>query len=121
MRDILMFRGAQRILDICAVLQPREKVAILTDFLKVSIARALTSAAVAMEVEPVVLVMPPREVDGQEPPETVALALKKADLILTPVSKSVTHTNAIREGVAQGSRGIMLSAFVEDQLISGGI
>ena len=121
MRDILMFRGAQRILDICAVLQPREKVAILTDFLKVSIARALTSAAVAMEVEPVVLVMPPREVDGQEPPETVALALKKADLILTPVSKSVTHTNAIREAVAQGSRGIMLSAFVEDQLISGGI
>jgi leucyl aminopeptidase (aminopeptidase T) len=65
--------------------------------------------------------MPPREVDGQEPPETVAMAFKKADLILTPVAKSVTHTNAVKEAIAGGSRGIMLSAFVPEQLISGGV
>jgi leucyl aminopeptidase (aminopeptidase T) len=121
MNRILMFKGAQRILNVCAGLQPQEKVAIVTDFLKVTIAETLASAASAIGAEPVILIMPPREVDGQEPPEIVAEALKKADLILTPVSKSVTHTNAIREAVAQGSRGIMLSAFVEDQLISGGI
>lgn len=116
-----MYAGASRILDVCAGLKPGEKVLILTDFLKESIARVLASAAMAMGAEPVIMVMPPREVDGQEPPETVAMAFKKADLILTPVAKSVTHTNAVKEAIAGGSRGIMLSAFVPEQLISGGI
>ncbi len=116
-----MYRGAQRILNVCAGLKPGEKVLILTDFLKESIARVLASAAMAMGAEPVIMVMPPREVDGQEPPETVAMAFKKADLILTPVAKSVTHTNAVKEAIAGGSRGIMLSAFVPEQLISGGV
>ena len=121
MKEILMYRGAQRILNVCAGLKPGEKVLILTDFLKESIARVLASAAMAMGAEPVIMVMPPREVDGQEPPETVAMAFKKADLILTPVAKSVTHTNAVKEAIAGGSRGIMLSAFVPEQLISGGV
>lgn len=121
MKDVLMYRGAQRILSICAGLQVQEKVLILTDFLKESIARILASVAMAMEAEPVIMTMPPRQLDGQEPPETVAEALKRADLILTPVSKSVTHTNAIKDAIATGSRGIMLTAFIDDQLISGGI
>ena len=121
MKEILMYAGASRILDVCAGLKPGEKVLILTDFLKESIARVLASAAMAMGAEPVIMVMPPREVDGQEPPETVAMAFKKADLILTPVAKSVTHTNAVKEAIAGGSRGIMLSAFVPEQLISGGV
>jgi len=116
-----MYKGAQRILNVCAGLKPGEKVLILTDFLKESIARVLASAAMAMGAEPVIMVMPPREVDGQEPPETVAMAFTKADLILTPVAKSVTHTNAVKEAIAGGSRGIMLSAFVPEQLISGGV
>lgn len=116
-----MYAGAHRILDVCAGLKPGEKVLILTDFLKESIALVLASAAMAMGAEPVIMVMPPREVDGQEPPETVAMAFKKADLILTPVAKSVTHTNAVKEAIAGGSRGIMLSAFVPEQLISGGV
>jgi len=116
-----MYRGAQRILNVCAGLKPGEKVLILTDFLKESIARVLASAAMAMGAEPVIMVMPPREVDGQEPPETVAMAFTKADLILTPVAKYVTHTNAVKEEIAGERRGIMLSAFVPEQLISGGV
>ncbi len=116
-----MYAGAHRILDVCAGLKPGEKVLILTDFLTESIALVLASAAMAMGAEPVIMVMPPREVDGQEPPETVAMAFKKADLILTPVAKSVTHTNAVKEAIAGGTRGIMLSAFVPEQLISGGV
>ena len=121
MKEILMYRGAARILKVCADLQAGEAVLILTDFLKESIARILASAAMAMEAEPVIMVMPPREVDGQEPPEMVATAMRKADLILTPVAKSVTHTNAVKEAIAGGSRAIMLTAFVPEQLISGGI
>ena len=121
MKEVLMYRGAERILKVCADLKAGEKVLILTDYLKESIARVLASAAMAMEAEPVIMIMPPREVDGQEPPETAAMAMKKADLILTPVAKSVTHTNAVKDAIAGGSRGIMLTAFVPEQLISGGI
>ncbi len=121
MKDVLMYKGAQRILDVCAGLKSGEKVLILTDFLKEPIGRVLASAAMAMGAETVLMIMPPRELDGQEPPDTVAMAFKKADLILTPVAKSVTHTNATKEAIAGGTRGIMLSAFVPEQLISGGV
>ncbi len=121
MKEIQMYKGAQRILETCAGLKSGEKVLILTDFLKEPIGRILADAAIDKGAEVVLMIMPPRELDGQEPPDVAATALKGADLILTPVARSVTHTNAIKDAIAAGSRGIMLSAFVPEQLISGGI
>ena len=42
-------------------------------------------------------------------------------MILTPVSTSITHTQAVKEAAAAGSRAIALTAFTEDLLIRGGI
>jgi leucyl aminopeptidase (aminopeptidase T) len=51
----------------------------------------------------------------------VAEAMKKANVFLTPVSTSITHTRSTKEAVAAGSRGIIMTAFTEDLLIRGGI
>src|SRR5699024_9410226 len=56
-----------------------------------------------------------------EPPEHVAAAMRSADVIFTPLTHSITHSNATKEAIESGARGIMLSAFIPDQLIEGGI
>ncbi len=121
MKQILMMRGAKNIVVNCAIVKPGEKVLIATDTEMVSIAQVLATAAHGEGAEMVMAIMPPRELDSQEPPETVAAAMKVADVILTPVSRSITHTRSLQEAVGAGARAVVMTAFTEDLLISGGI
>ena len=41
--------------------------------------------------------------------------------VLAPVSKSITHTHAVKEAAQAGARGLMLTQFRDDMLIYGGI
>src|SRR5699024_4558966 len=117
MQQVLMMKGAKRLMDVCAKVNKGEKVLILTDYLKSSLAEVLAAAAHEREAEAVVMVMTPRELDGAEPPSHVASAMKSSDVIFTPLSRSITHSNATKEAIENGARGIMLSAFIPDQLI----
>ena len=121
MKQILMMRGAKKLIENNATVKPGEKVLIITDPEMVSIAQALATAAHGEGAETVMMIMPPREFDSQEPPETVAAAMKMADVIFTPVIRSITHTRALHEACAVGARAIVMTAFTEDLLISGGI
>jgi len=121
MKQLLMMRGAKKLMENNTAVKPGEKVLIITDPEMVSIAQALAIMAYAEGAETVMAIMPPREFDSQEPPETVAAAMKMADVIFTPVTRSITHTQALHEGVAAGARAIVMTAFTEDLLISGGI
>jgi leucyl aminopeptidase (aminopeptidase T) len=116
-----MMRGARTILDDCASVKPREKVLIITDTKLVRIGEVLTAAAYEREAEPVLAIMEPRARDGQEPPDMIAEAMKHADVILSPVSRSITHTKAVKEAVKAGARILVMTAFTERMMISGGI
>jgi leucyl aminopeptidase (aminopeptidase T) len=65
--------------------------------------------------------MTPRASDGQEPPLTVAAAMKASQVFFNVVRTSITHTRATRDAAAAGSRGMMMTAFTEEMLIHGGI
>lgn len=121
MQKVLMIQGAKRIMDVCAKVKEEEKVLIVTDYLKTDIAETLAIAANERGAEVAVMIMKARDMDGAEPPSHVAAAMKNADVIFTPLSRSITHSNAVKEAIESGTRGIMLSAFVQDQLISGGV
>lgn len=121
MKSILMTRGAGRILDVCAHLQQGETVVIATDFVNSRLAEIVAAAATDRGAEVTIATMPPRQFDGAEPTEPVAAALKQADLVISLVTQSITHSTAIKESIQGGARGIMLSAFVERQLMGGGI
>lgn len=114
-------RGARTILDDCASVKPREMVLIVTDTGLVGIARVLEAAAYERDAEPIITVIKPREMDGQEPPEPVAEAMKRADVVLAPVSRSITHTRAVKEAASAGARILVMTAFTERLMISGGI
>jgi leucyl aminopeptidase (aminopeptidase T) len=98
-----------------------ESVLIITDTNLVEIAEVLAMAVKERDAEPVLAVMIPRRGHGEEPPACLAEAMKKADVVLTPVSTSITHTRAMKDAAAAGARAIVMTAFTEDLLIRGGI
>jgi 2,5-dihydroxypyridine 5,6-dioxygenase len=116
-----MMRGAKTILDECASVQPSEKVLIITDTKLIDIGQVLAAAAYERNAEPILTVIKPRDMDGQEPPEPVADAMKSADVVLAPVSRSITHTRAVKEAAEAGARILVMTAFTERLMISGGI
>jgi len=116
-----MMRGARTILDDCASVKPREKILIVTDTQLSRIGEVLAAAAYERDAEPVIAIMEPRARDGQEPPAMIAEAMKHADVVLSPVSRSITHTSAVKDAVAAGARVLVMTAFTERIMVSGGI
>jgi leucyl aminopeptidase (aminopeptidase T) len=47
--------------------------------------------------------------------------MKKADVIFTPVTYSITHTRAVKEACEAGSRIIALTDYKEQMLVKGGL
>lgn len=121
MKKVLMSKGARTIVEICAKVQPGEEVLIVTEPKMQSIAESISSAVYAVGAEPIVAMMVPRVSDGEEPPTSIAAGMFKSDAFICAVYKSITHTKAVQNAVKEGSRGIMLTQFNEDMLISGGI
>ena len=121
MYEIQMVRGARNILEVCASVQPDEEVLIIADYNMEKIGKAIATAAFEIGAEPILTYLVPRERDGQEPPRAVAEAMKKAGAFFAPVSRSITHTHAVKEAAQAGARGLMLTQFRDDMLIHGGI
>jgi leucyl aminopeptidase (aminopeptidase T) len=116
-----MMRGVKAILDDCANLEKNESVLIITDTKLTALGEAIAAGVYEREAEPIITVITPRKRDGQEPPKIVAEAMKYADLIIAPVSKSITHTQSVKQATESGARILLMTAFTENLLISGGI
>jgi 2,5-dihydroxypyridine 5,6-dioxygenase len=121
MRQLLMMKGAQILLDTCAAVKASETVLIVTDAEKAGIAQVLAAAAYERKVETILIVIAPRSIDGEEPPAAVAKAMTGADVIFMPVAKSLAHSHATKAALQAGARVLSMTAFTEDQMISGGI
>jgi len=121
MKSILMSKGAKTLVEVCAAVKPRENVLIVTDFDMMSIAEAVATAAYSVGAEVAICSIIPRSGHGQEPPVPIAEAMKKADVIFTPVTYSITHTRAVKEACEAGSRIIALTDYKEHMLVKGGL
>jgi leucyl aminopeptidase (aminopeptidase T) len=121
MKEILMTKGAVKLVETCAAVKPGENVLIITDFTKTSIAKVLAAAAYERGAEVVIATMIPRKGHGEEPPATIAEAMIKADVIFAPVSNSITHTRSMKRALEAGARSLVMTDFTEDMLIHGGI
>lgn len=121
MNQMLMARGAATVARTCLSVKEGEQILIVTEPEKMEIAKSVAAAVYAEKATPVLAVMLPRERDGQEPPEMIAEAMKKSDGFVCVVGRSITHTNAVKEACAAGSRGIMLTQFSEEMMYHGGL
>lgn len=121
MKKILMGKIADKIIDVNLGMREGEKLLIVTEPEKIKIAETIAASAYRKGIEPVISIMIPRERDSQEPPKIIAEAMKSSDAFLSVVGKSITHTNAVKDAIANGSRGIVLTQFSEDMMIHGGM
>jgi leucyl aminopeptidase (aminopeptidase T) len=116
-----MLKGAHKLLAACTHTQAGEQVLIVTDPKLKDLAEPLAQAAEEIGAEASICVMPARKAHGQEPPGPVAAAMAAADVFFAPVSVSITHTRAVKEAAQSGARGLVLTDFTPDMLVSGGI
>lgn len=120
MNNFLMARGAKTAVENCAAVQPHEQVLVITERSQLSIAESICYAVSAAGAEPTLALMVGREEDGQEPPASIAAAMKETDVFFCVVNRSITHTHAVKDAVAAGARGLVLTQFSEEMMSQGG-
>ncbi len=116
-----MMKGAMKLVEVCGGVQKGENVLIVADTNKLSIAEVLAAAAYSKEAETAIIVMTPRKLHSEEPPRTVAAAMKAADVIFSPTTFSISRTKATVEALKTGARMITMPDYSENMLIEGGI
>ena len=121
MNNFYMSKGTDKIINTCLKLKKGEQLLIVTEISRLSIAEALASEACRIGAEPSVCIIKGRKRDGEEPPVNIAAAMAKSDAFITVVGKSITHTDAVKNAISNGSRGLVLTHFSEEMMIKGGI
>ncbi|MBN1134195.1 MAG: hypothetical protein JXA38_04660 [Methanosarcinaceae archaeon] len=110
------------IIRTCMGAKPRESVLIITDTCTDEvIGKSLFDVADDADCEALLILMRPRAQHGEEPPRVVAEAMKSADVILAPTSKSLTHTRARQDACKNGARVATLPGITLDMMTSGGL
>ncbi len=110
---------AKNVMIKCMAVKPEENVLILTDDARLKIGEALYEGAKELGCEAMLMVMKERAVSGEEPPKTVAAAMKAADVVLCPTTQSVTHTNAKIEAQKAGARVATMPGITEEMFSRG--
>jgi leucyl aminopeptidase (aminopeptidase T) len=94
-----------------------ESVLVVTDEPLRAIGYALRQAAKDLGHDVMLIEMLPRATNGEEPPPQVAELMARADVVLCPTSKSLTHTDARRKASAAGARVGTLPGVTEDIMV----
>jgi len=109
-------RAVETVVGPCLGVAPGEEVVIVADPTTERIAAALRAAAARRGAEPLLCLMEPRSVDGEEPPAAVAAALAAASVFIAPTARSLSHTRARKAATERGARGATLPGVTEDML-----
>jgi leucyl aminopeptidase (aminopeptidase T) len=100
----------------CLAIKADEDVLVVADPGTRTIGEALRDAARDAGADAVLAIMDEREVDGTEPPRTIAGALAAADVFIAPTTRSISHTVARKRANEAGARGATMPGVTEDML-----
>jgi leucyl aminopeptidase (aminopeptidase T) len=117
--DLELAGTARRVVEELTGVDPGEEVLVVVDPGTVEVGRALARAARAAGAEAVLSVMPRQVGHGEEPPATVAAAMRAADAVLAANEHSLTHTDARREAAAAGTRAMILRGVTPEMMVEG--
>ena len=119
MSNASLHAPAKTAVEQCLDIQSGESCAIVTDDERKAIAQALYSVATDITDETVLLRYPPGDQHGEEPPEPVAAAIRNADVVFAPTTKSLSHTTARVEACAAGARMATLPGITDGVFLMG--
>lgn len=94
---------------------------IVTDTLRIKIAKSLYDTAREMDCDAIMMTMPPRSRHGEEPPRAVAEAMRNVDVVIAPTTMSLTHTSARKQANDAGVRTASMPGVTEQMMIEGGL
>ena len=114
-------KGARVAVETCMKTQPEETVLIVTDTHKLRIAEAFAYAAASIGAQTATTIMEPAQEHAKEPPKPVAQAMKTAEVVLIPTTKSLSHTDARRVATKAGARIASMPGIIEDMMRIGGL
>lgn len=97
----------------CMGARAGERVLVVTDEPLRTIGFALQQAARGLGLDVLLVDMLPRRSNGEEPPPEVADLMTRADIVLCPTSKSLTHTDSRRAASLAGARVATLPGVTE--------
>ncbi|UUO07740.1 hypothetical protein M4951_05375 [Blastopirellula sp. J2-11] len=113
--------GAKKLVEVNGRVQPGNRVVVVTDGTMPQIASDIVHAATGRGARVSLMEMPERGCDGQEPPGDIAAEMKLADVIFSPVRRSITHTRAMRAALDAGARAILMTAYTPDVMKSAAL
>ncbi|KLV27524.1 aminopeptidase [Niallia circulans] len=116
-----MIETSKNVLANCLGIKEGELFLVVTDEAKKEIAESIYEAGKALHAETMLIVMQDREKSGQEPPATVAAAMKAADVAVCVTAHSLTHTQARKEAVETGTRLATMPGITKDMFLEGAI
>lgn len=115
--DVLA-RNAGKPFDLNA--EPDDKVVIVTDTaVDESVWRSLFDAAVERDLDPTLVVIPPRRSHGNNPTDLAQKAMEEADLCLMVTSTAITHSTAGAAAQRAGTKCICMDEMTPEILTSG--
>src|SRR6266542_674081 len=95
-------RAVRTVVERCLAVAPGEDVVVVADDATLDIGEALRVAARSAGGDAVLALMTAREMDGTDPPPTVAAALAACDVYIAPTSRSISHTPASKRASEAG-------------------
>ncbi len=117
MADDNLREAARRTLSDCMGVRDGEVVAVVTDDFVRAVGEALAHAADELGADPILNVMKPRRVSGEEPPEPVAALMRESQVLLLATKVSLSHTRARKAASKAGARCASMPSITEDIMI----
>jgi aminopeptidase len=115
------YQSSWTILHTYLGLKQTETLLIVTDTLRLKIAKSLYDTAREMNCDAIMMTMPPRSRHGEEPPRAVAEAMRSVDVVIAPTTMSLTHTSARKQANGAGVRTASMPGITARMMIEGGL
>jgi len=105
----------------CMALRPEETLLVVTDGPTREIGEALLEGGSRIGATSMLILMPPTGRHGAEPPDAVAEAMKRADVVVCPTQFSLTHTRARLEAARSGARIATMPGITTEMFFEGAV
>jgi leucyl aminopeptidase (aminopeptidase T) len=109
-------RAVHAVIHDCMGVKEGEEVLVIANPSTLGMAERLRAEAGRAGADGVLALMADRPTDGAEPPAVLAAAMAKANVVLAPTVKSLSHTAARREANEAGVRVATLPQVTEENL-----
>jgi leucyl aminopeptidase (aminopeptidase T) len=119
MYELEIMQSAEKLVrDVIGVTE-HDEVLVITDAAKLNVGKSFSLVCRGLGAQTVMALMPLAGEHGNEPPSTIAAAMKAADVVFAPTTHAITHTKARLAAHAAGAKVVILRGVDEDMMMKG--